>query len=111
VLWVPSFGELIDEVIGTLHGYTTDVPLMGRLVADVTADATELAIDFGGQIARPTGLVEIGRELILCHPVPPRHGVATVFGRGSAAPPPSRTTPGRSSPSGPATRASRSGTR
>lgn len=60
------FGELIDEVISTLSGYTTDVPQAGTLTADITATSLELRLDFG-EFARPGGqfgVLEIDRELI-----------------------------------------------
>lgn len=83
---MPSLGDLVDEVINTLHGYTTDVPLAGSLVGSITESSTELALDFGDQpgAGRPNGLVEIGSELIYVTHYNPSTGVATVptWGRG-----------------------------
>lgn len=80
------FGELIDQVVGQLHGHTTDQPALGTLTAGVTATDTELTIDFGDQpgAARPNGLVEIGRELLAVTRFDPSTGVATLgpWGRG-----------------------------
>jgi hypothetical protein len=81
---VPSLGDLIDEVIATLHGHSTDVPAMGTLVGPIDADSTELAIDFGDQpgASRPNGIVEIGSELIQVTRFDQSNGVATVPGWG-----------------------------
>lgn len=83
---MPEFRELIDSVIGQLYGHSIDQPALGTLVGGVTAEATELAIDFGDQpgAARPNGLIEIGRELIHVSRFDPNTGVATLgsWGRG-----------------------------
>lgn len=79
---MPSLGELTDQVISELHGYTTDQPQLGTLVGAVDSGATELAIDFGQQpgAARPVGLIEIGSELIAVQAFDPNTGVATLGG-------------------------------
>lgn len=83
---VPSLGELVDQVIDTLHGHTTDVPATATLVGPLTAQTTELALDFGSVpwAGRPNGLVEIGDELVHVSSYEPTTGVATVpaWGRG-----------------------------
>lgn len=83
---MPSFGELIDQVIGTLHGYTTDTPALGSLIGPIGPTTTEIAIDFGTQpgAARPTGFVEIGSELIAVQSFDPNTGIAhtSPWGRG-----------------------------
>lgn len=83
---MPDFGGLIDEVIGTLHGYTVDVPMAGSLAGPVTGGSTELALDFGDNpgAGRPNGLVEIGSELIMVTRYDANTGVATIpaWGRG-----------------------------
>jgi hypothetical protein len=79
---MPTFGDLIDEVISNLYGHV-GWPATGTLVGDITADALELALDFGDNpgAARPNGLVEIDRELIAVTRYNPTNGVATVGGR------------------------------
>lgn len=83
---MPSFGDLIDEVITTLAGYTTDVPAMGTLVDPVTDTDTSLTLDFGQNpgASRPNGLIEIDRELVLVNQYNPQTKVAVVppWGRG-----------------------------
>lgn len=83
---MPSFGDLIDEVISTMQGHTTDVPMMGTLVGDISADSTELALDFGDNpgAGRPNGVVEIDNELLLITQFNANNGVAKVpaWGRG-----------------------------
>lgn len=78
-----SFGDLVDQVIATLAGYTTDQPQLGTLVGDIDAAATELAIDFGNVpgSARPHGLVEIGTELLAVQSFDPSNGVALLGGK------------------------------
>jgi hypothetical protein len=79
---VPSLGELIDQVISELHGYTVDQPQQGTLVGDIDAAATELALDFGQQpgAARPAGLIEIGTELLAVQSYDPNTGIALLGG-------------------------------
>jgi hypothetical protein len=83
---VTTFGDLIDEVISTLQGHTTDVPNAVNLAGDVTSTSTELALESDGQAwaGRPTGIVEIGSELIYVSRYDPNSGVAVVppWGRG-----------------------------
>jgi hypothetical protein len=83
---VPSLGDLVDEVISTLSGYSTVVPAMGVLVGPITAGSLELALDFGDNpgASRPNGIVELGNELILVHTFDANTGVAAVppWGRG-----------------------------
>lgn len=85
---MPTLGELIDEVVSQLSGYTTDVPAMGTLAGDVTATSNELAIDFGDTpgAARPNGVIEIGSELMVVSQYDANTGRATVppWGRGHA---------------------------
>lgn len=77
-----TFGALIDEVTSNLYGHV-GFPATGTLVADVTATALELAVDFGDNpgAARPNGLIEIDRELIAVSRFNPSTGVATVAGK------------------------------
>lgn len=81
-----TFGDLKNEVLSLLQGYTTDVPMVGTLVGPVGADSGELALDFGDSpgAARPNGLVEIGDELLYVSQYNPANGVAIVpaWGRG-----------------------------
>lgn len=81
-----TFGDLIDETISTLHGHTTDVPNAVNLAGGVTSSSTELALESDGQAwsGRPTGIVEIGSELIYVSRYDPNTGVAVVppWGRG-----------------------------
>ena len=83
---MPTYGELIDEVIGTLHGHTTDVPAVANLAGDVTASSTELALEIDGSAwaGRPTGLVEIDDELLMVSSYDANTGIARVpaWGRG-----------------------------
>lgn len=81
-----TLGDLVDQVITELHGYTTDVPAAANLVGGITESSTELALDFGGVpwAGRPNGIVEIGDELLLVSSYDSANGVATVpsWGRG-----------------------------
>lgn len=81
-----TLGDLVDQVIDTLHGHSTDVPAAANLAGGITAQATELALDFGGVpwAGRPNGLVEIGDELIMVSSFDANNGVATIpaWGRG-----------------------------
>jgi hypothetical protein len=80
-----TFGDLTDEIISLLHGFV-DVPTMGTLTADLAADGTEAIFDFGDQpgAARPNGIVEIDRELLVVSRFDPASGKAqlTPWGRG-----------------------------
>lgn len=81
-----TLGGLIDEVVGTLHGHTTDVPAAATLTSAVGATDLSLALDFGGVpwAGRPNGLVEVDSELVHVASYNPTSGVATVppWGRG-----------------------------
>jgi hypothetical protein len=81
---MPTFGDMIDEVVATMAGQTSDVPMMGTLVSAIGATDTTLHFDFGQQpgAARPNGLVEIDRELILINQFDPTTGTAVVPGWG-----------------------------
>lgn len=76
---MPSFADLIDQVISTLHGHTTDQPALGSLIGGITSSSTELAVDFGDQPGgvRPNGFIEIGRELIAVNRYDPSTGLIT----------------------------------
>jgi hypothetical protein len=83
---VPSFGELTDQVISTLQGFTTDQPALGTLTGAITSSSTTLTLNFGGNpgASRPNGLVEIDRELIVINTFDATTGTATTgsWGRG-----------------------------
>lgn len=83
---MPSFGDLIDEVINTLHGHV-DMPTLGTLLQPIADDDTLMQLDFGDQpgAARPNGLVEIGRELMVVSRYDASSGTATLtpWGRGT----------------------------
>lgn len=82
---MPTFSELIDDVVSTLHGHV-DQPAMGTLAAPITATDTALVIDFGDQpgAARPNGVIEVGSELMIVSRFDPSAQTATVspWGRG-----------------------------
>lgn len=82
---MPSLGELVDEVVSQLHGYV-DVPTMGTLTTPITSTSTEAVLDFGDQpgAARPNGVIEIDRELLIVSRFDPASGKAqlTPWGRG-----------------------------
>lgn len=84
---VPSFGQLIDEVVSTLSGHTADVPAMGTLVHPISPTDGTLQLDFGQGVgsARPNGLIEIDRELLVVNQFDPNTGIAVVppWGRGA----------------------------
>lgn len=79
---MPTFGDLIDEVVSNLYGHV-GFPSAGTLVGDVDDDSLELAIDFGDNpgAARPNGLIEVDRELIAVSRFNTQNGAATVAGR------------------------------
>lgn len=84
---MPTFGDMINEVISTLAGHTTDVPAMGTLTTAVGATDTALTLDFGQSpgASRPNGLVEIDQELVIVSQWNQATNTATVppWGRGT----------------------------
>lgn len=82
---MPSFGELIDEVVSNLHGHV-DVPTMGTLTSALSPTGTQATLDFGDQpgAARPNGVIEIDRELLVVSRFDQSTGVAQLspWGRG-----------------------------
>lgn len=83
---MPSLGDLIDEVTATLAGYTSDIPAQATLVDSVTDTDNVLVLDFGDGVTnvRPSGLVEIDRELLMVSRWDASTGTAVVppWGRG-----------------------------
>jgi len=81
-----TLGELIDEVITTLHGQIVDLPAVGTLVGSIDALSSELALDFGDApgASRPNGVLEIGSELFSVSRYDNTNGVASIppWGRG-----------------------------
>lgn len=82
---MPAFGELIDDVVGILHGYV-DQPLVGTLTQPISATDTTMLLDFGDQpgAGRPNGVVEVDRELMVVSRFDASSGTATLtpWGRG-----------------------------
>lgn len=81
---MPDAADLIDQVGSTLAGHA-DFPAMGALVADLTAGATSLAVDFGSNgFIQPAGVLEIGRELLAVRQYDATTGTVSLFpwGRG-----------------------------
>lgn len=83
---MPTFGNMIDEVVSTLSGHTADVPAMGTLLTGINPTDGSLHLDFGATpgASRPNGLLEIGRELLVVTQFDATTGIATVppWGRG-----------------------------
>ena len=83
---VPTFGDMIDETIGMLTGFTSDWPGMGTLVNAVGPTDTSLIVDFGSTpgASRPNGIIEIDGELILVSQYNQQNNKITVpsWGRG-----------------------------
>lgn len=83
---MPTLGELVDQVVATLAGHSSDMPAMGSLIGSITPTSTEIAIDFGDTpgASRPNGYIEIGDEIIAISSFNPSTGVAQLgsWGRG-----------------------------
>lgn len=77
----PTFGELVDEVVGNLQGYTLTPDMVTYLTADLSATALTVPIDMpdGGC---GTGVVEIGDELMYVTTVDVDSGALTLLPRG-----------------------------
>lgn len=83
---MPTFGQMIDECISMLLGYTQDWPGMGTLLQDVSPTDTMLQVDFGDTpgASRPNGVIEIDNELLLVSQYNVTTNILTVpsWGRG-----------------------------
>jgi hypothetical protein len=77
---VSTLGDLIDEVVNTLHGHTTDSPAAANLVGAIDASDLTMTLDFGTVpwAGRPNGLVEVDSELIHVSAFDPTSNVATI---------------------------------
>jgi hypothetical protein len=83
---MPTFGQMIDEVVSSLLGHTADVPAMGTLTQAISPTDGTLHLDFGSTPggSRPNGIVEIDRELLVVTQYDSSANVAVVpaWGRG-----------------------------
>lgn len=78
---VPTFDELVDEVIGNLQGYTLTPDLVTELSDAVTTTDTTIPIvmpegGFG------TGIIEVGDEQMMVKAVDENAGTATLLSQG-----------------------------
>lgn len=77
-----TFQEIIDEVLGILHGYTSDLEELTSLTGSITSTATTFIVDDSTQVSR--GLIEIDSELLWVKSVDQASNTVTIapFGRG-----------------------------
>jgi hypothetical protein len=81
---MPTLSDLVDEAVSALSGFTTDLPMRGTLLNNISTGDTSLTLSFPVSEQHPLGLVEIGTEVLLVESYDVSTGVATVppWGRG-----------------------------
>ena len=75
-----TFDDIIDEILGSLQGYTAAPDQVTALTNDITDSATSLVVDEATYVSR--GMIEIGDELMYVQSVNSTTNTLTLLPRG-----------------------------